>query len=93
MACEHALGLHGSGRVTFEALHPMHLLILSCAEIREPVVTQGPFIINEPSNKEADVRLAGKTAPIAGGNSGIPALLVLSFDPDYYSRNFNGRPA
>ena len=55
VACEHALGLHGSGRVTFEALHPTHLLILSGAEIREPVITQGPFIMDEPSQIDAAV--------------------------------------
>lgn len=50
VAGEHALALHGSGgRVTFEALHPSHFLILSGAEIREPVLVDGPFIMNEPS--------------------------------------------
>jgi hypothetical protein len=41
--------------VTFEALPPSHFLILSGAEIREPVVTQGPFIMNEPTQIEAVV--------------------------------------
>ena len=45
----HALALHGSGRVTFLALPPTHFLILSGAEIREPVVSQGPFIMNTAS--------------------------------------------
>jgi len=50
---EHAMALRGGGgRVTFEALAPSHLLILAGAEISEPVVTQGPFIMNEPSQIE-----------------------------------------
>jgi len=56
LAGGHALALHGSGGlVTFEALPPSHFLILSGAEIREPVVTQGPFIMNEPSQIEAAI--------------------------------------
>ncbi len=51
---EHALALHGGrGRVAFEAIHPTHLLILSGAEIREPVLVDGPFIMNERSQIEA----------------------------------------
>ena len=50
----HALALRGGGGlVTFEALPPSHLLILSGAEIREPVVGKGPFIMNEPLQIEA----------------------------------------
>jgi len=46
----HALALRGSGeRVMFEALPPSHFLILSGAEIREPVVSEGPFIMNDRS--------------------------------------------
>jgi redox-sensitive bicupin YhaK (pirin superfamily) len=46
----HALALTGSGgRVTLQALSPSHALILSGAEIAEPVVAEGPFIMNEPS--------------------------------------------
>ena len=46
----HALALRGSGgRVTFEAVPPSHFLILSGAEIREPVVAEGPFIMNNRS--------------------------------------------
>jgi redox-sensitive bicupin YhaK (pirin superfamily) len=53
VASEHALSLHGSGgRLTFEAEHPAHFLILSGAEIREPVVVHGPFIMNERSQIE-----------------------------------------
>jgi hypothetical protein len=50
---EHALALYsGCGRVAFEAIHPTHLLILSGAEIREPVLVDGPFIMNERSQIE-----------------------------------------
>ena len=45
----HALVLHGGGRVTFEACQPAHFLILSGAEIREPIFIEGSFIMNEPS--------------------------------------------
>jgi hypothetical protein len=56
VAGEHALALHGSGgRVTFEAFHPAHFLILSGAAIREPVLVDGPFIMNERSQIEAAV--------------------------------------
>lgn len=53
VTAEHAVGLHGSGgRVTLEAVHPAHLLVLLGAEIREPVVAEGPFIMNEWSQIE-----------------------------------------
>ena len=45
-----ALALHsGEERITFETPHPAHFLVLSGAEIREPVVVEGPFIMNEPA--------------------------------------------
>jgi len=50
---EHALGLRGDGRVIFESSRPAHFVILSGAEIREPVVSQGPFIMSEHSQIEA----------------------------------------
>jgi redox-sensitive bicupin YhaK (pirin superfamily) len=51
-----ALALHGSGgRVTFAAPNPAHFLILSGAQIRDPVVAEGNFIMNEPSQIEAAV--------------------------------------
>lgn len=54
VAGEHAVALHGSGgHVTFKAAHPAHFLILSGAEIREPVLEYGPFIMNELSQIEA----------------------------------------
>jgi redox-sensitive bicupin YhaK (pirin superfamily) len=45
----HALALGGSeGRVALEAIPPSHFLIMSGAQIDEPVVAEGPFIMNEP---------------------------------------------
>jgi redox-sensitive bicupin YhaK (pirin superfamily) len=42
---EQALALYGSGgHVTFAASDPAHFLILSGAEVREPVVVDGNFI-------------------------------------------------
>jgi len=56
VAGEHAMALYGSGgRVTFEAIHPSHFLILSGAEIREPVLVSGNFIMNERSQIESAV--------------------------------------
>lgn len=50
---EHALALYGSGGlVTLQAIQQAHLLILSGAEIREPVLVQGPFIMNDQSQLE-----------------------------------------
>ena len=49
-----ALALHGSGGdVTFQASQPTHFLLLSGTEIREPLVFDGNFIMNEPSQLEA----------------------------------------
>jgi redox-sensitive bicupin YhaK (pirin superfamily) len=48
VAGTHTLALHGSGGgVTVEAVHPAHLVVLSGAEIREPILVDGPFIMNE----------------------------------------------
>jgi len=44
---ECAIGLHGSGSIKFEAAAAAHILILSGQEIREPMVTDGPFIMND----------------------------------------------
>jgi redox-sensitive bicupin YhaK (pirin superfamily) len=49
----HALALRGGGgHVRFEAFPPSHFLVLSGAESDEPVVTVGPFIMNDPSQIE-----------------------------------------
>jgi redox-sensitive bicupin YhaK (pirin superfamily) len=49
----HGLALRGGGgRATVEAVDPAHFLILSGAEILEPVLLDGPFIMNERSQIE-----------------------------------------
>jgi len=56
VASEHAMALHGDGgRVTLAALQPAHVVILSGAAIREPVMVDGPFIMNERSQIEAAI--------------------------------------
>jgi redox-sensitive bicupin YhaK (pirin superfamily) len=50
---EHAVGFHGGGPVTLAAAEDAHLLLLSGAEIDEPVVVDGPFIMNDRSQIEA----------------------------------------
>lgn len=50
MAGGHTIALHGSGgRVIIEALVPAHLIVLSGPDMHEPVVMDGPFIMNEPA--------------------------------------------
>jgi len=43
---QQAVVLSGNGPVTFNTLRRAHFVILSGAEIREPVVSVGPFIMN-----------------------------------------------
>jgi hypothetical protein len=68
----HALALRGSGgSVRFEAIPPSHFLVLSGGEIHEPVVSQGPFIMNNQSQiAEAAARYQrgamGHLAPLEG---------------------------
>jgi redox-sensitive bicupin YhaK (pirin superfamily) len=50
----HAIALYGgSGRVTLNPFEPAHVLILSGAAIHEPVLVDGPFIMNERSQIDA----------------------------------------
>ena len=49
----HVLALHGGGRVTFGSDQRAHFLVLSGAEIHEPVVAHGPFIMNDRSQVDA----------------------------------------
>jgi len=56
--------------VILEAAERAHLLVLSGAQIREPVVTEGPFIMNQPSQVRAAVTryrtgAMGQLAPLA----------------------------
>jgi hypothetical protein len=55
---EQAVALYGGkGRVTIESSAPAHLLMLCGAEIREPIVTDGPFMMNErPQIEDAIAR-------------------------------------
>ena len=54
---EQAIALHGDGGwLTFEAAHPAHFVVLSGAQIREPVVADGPFVMNNRSQIEAAAR-------------------------------------
>lgn len=50
---EHALALHGRGQVNIETSQRAHFLILSGAQISEPVLAHGPFIMNEHSQIDA----------------------------------------
>ena len=69
---QNALALYGGGgHVTFEAVHPAHFLILSGAELREPALERGPFIMNERSQIEAAFARyrageMGRLAPLSG---------------------------
>ena len=54
---EQAMALHGDGGwLTFEAAHAVHFIVLSGAQIREPVVADGPFVMNNRSQIEAAAR-------------------------------------
>jgi redox-sensitive bicupin YhaK (pirin superfamily) len=67
----HAIAVYGgSGKAMFNSLQPAHLLILSGESIREPVVVDGPFIMNEYSQIEAAAArfragAMGQLAPLA----------------------------
>lgn len=41
------VALAGDGRATLQAVSPSHVIVLSSAVIREPVVASGPFIMND----------------------------------------------
>ena len=56
MSGGHAIALHGdSGRVAIEALSPSHLIILAAPDLHDPIVVDGPFIMNEPAQIEAAI--------------------------------------
>jgi hypothetical protein len=65
-----AIALRGEGQVKFEAVGPSHVVILSGAEIHEPVVSDGPFIMNDQSQIAAagaryQAGQMGSLAPLA----------------------------
>lgn len=78
VSSEQALALSGSGgSVMFEAFQPAHFLILSGAEIREPLVLDGPFVMNERSQIEAAVARyrsggMGRLEPLSERQAGSP---------------------
>jgi hypothetical protein len=50
VATGHAMAVGGVGqRVHFAASEPSHLMVLSGAEIREPAIFEGPFLMNDRS--------------------------------------------
>ena len=67
-----ALGISGTGgRAMLECVRTAHVLVLSGAEIREPVVANGPFIMNDPSQIDAAFARyrageMGRLAPLSG---------------------------
>jgi redox-sensitive bicupin YhaK (pirin superfamily) len=71
LASEHAIALYGaSADVQFRAQEPSRLLVLSGAEIREPVLVHGSFIMSEASQIEAAIERyrtgkMGHLAPIS----------------------------
>jgi len=51
----HALALEGGGPIAVRAVRPAHALILSGRQIRDPVVSHGPFIMNDLSQIQAAI--------------------------------------
>jgi redox-sensitive bicupin YhaK (pirin superfamily) len=72
LAAEHAVAMRGDGAsVTLKADEGAHLLVLSGAEIGEPVVTWEPFIMNGRAQIDDAIAryragLMGQLAPLAG---------------------------
>lgn len=70
MAGGHAIALYGDGgRIEMEALAPSHLIILAGPDINDPIVVDGPFIMNEPAQIEAAIERyrsgkMGRLAPL-----------------------------
>lgn len=57
MAGGHAIALFGDGgRVEIEALTPAHLIILAGPDINDPIVVDGPFIMNEPAQIDSAMK-------------------------------------
>ena len=54
MAGGHGIALYGEGgSVEIAALAPSHLIILGGPDLNDPIVVDGPFIMNEPAQIEA----------------------------------------
>lgn len=53
LTADQAMALSGDGAVTLKAHVPAHLLILSGRRIDEPIVSEGPFIMNDSSQIRA----------------------------------------
>ena len=51
----HALALKGGGQIAVRAQRPAHALILSGRQISDPVVSHGPFIMNDLSQIQAAI--------------------------------------
>lgn len=70
MSGGHAIALYGDGgRIEIEALAPSHLIILAGPDINDPIVVDGPFIMNEPAQIEAAIERyrsgkMGRLAPL-----------------------------
>lgn len=72
VASEAAVALSGDGLVTFRSISSAHIILLAGAENREPVLSHGPFIMNEPSQIEAAIARyrAGKMGRLPCLNEG-----------------------
>jgi len=67
---EHALALHGiGGRVRFAASDHAHFLVLSGAEIREPLLLDGSSIMNERADR-------GGPRAVPRGHDGAPGAAL-----------------
>jgi len=70
MAGGHAVAAHGSGgHIDIEALAVSHVIILSAPDLNEPMVVEGPFIMNEQAQINAAVAryqsgAMGRLAPL-----------------------------
>ena len=67
----HAVGLHGAGGgATFDVARPTHIVVLSGAPVHEPVLVDGPFIMNHRAQIEDAIARyragrMGRLAPLA----------------------------
>ncbi len=81
LAAEHAVGMRGDGAsVMLKAGEDAHLLVLSAAEIREPIVSWGPFIMNDQAQiDDAIARYrAGRMGQLAPGDGEATTSCLLT---------------